>query len=258
MPKQSQARKYPRNDVIDLWVRSFGMCAFANPVCRRYCIAEETDFDPAKHVSVIAHIVAHGDTGPRADPSLSIKERDCYDNWILMCPTHSVEIDVQPNIYTVDTLRRWKREHEQWANEVRRNATTTVTFQELEGVCRNLLDSPSDPSTDYTAPIPLEKMARNNLTERSGLYLRMGLAIEPVVSNYIRSETRFDSDFPERLKAGFLKEYYTRYYAGLRGDDLFLSLVAFVDTVTRRLGHGYSAAGIAVLAYYFHVCDLFD
>ena len=89
-------RKYPQRDIKLLFALSAGRCAFPN--CKIPCIAEGTELDDASVLGKIAHIVAHSDHGPRANPNLSMKERDCYDNWILLCPTHHDLIDISNNL----------------------------------------------------------------------------------------------------------------------------------------------------------------
>ena len=48
---------------------------------------------------------------PRYDANMSVKERYSFDNLILLCPTHHVQIDnLEPGRFTVDLLRKMKND----------------------------------------------------------------------------------------------------------------------------------------------------
>jgi hypothetical protein len=63
------------------------------------------------HLGEMAHIIAHGALGPRADGE---QPDDTYDNLILLCPNHHRQIDKAPDQFPADLLRQWKVEHEAW------------------------------------------------------------------------------------------------------------------------------------------------
>lgn len=64
-----------------------------------------------KQIGKIAHIVAHSDSGPRADSSYPKEKRDTYENWILLCGIHHDLVDALDSDYTVTDLREMKRKH---------------------------------------------------------------------------------------------------------------------------------------------------
>ena len=74
--------------------------------------------------------------------------------------------------------------------------------------------------------------------------------------DYVEAEAQLDPDFPERLKAGFLEEYYARRKEGHKGDELFELMCAFAQRGLRRQAD--KTAGIAVLIYLFEICDVFE
>jgi hypothetical protein len=59
-----------------------------------------------------AHICAAAPGGPRYDPSMTPEERAGFDNAIWLCSDHATLIDRDKATYTVDSLRKMKREHE--------------------------------------------------------------------------------------------------------------------------------------------------
>lgn len=99
----------PESELKILFTRSGNFCAF--PGCQTQVIAQEGD--ELKPIAEIAHIIAYGDSGPRADPSLPLEERNRATNLILLCPTHHAMVDKFKYQYNVGVLRQMKQLHEQ-------------------------------------------------------------------------------------------------------------------------------------------------
>jgi hypothetical protein len=248
-------RKYPIPDMKILWGRAAALCGF--PGCRRSCVRPATPHDRASHVGKIAHIVAHSDTGPRADPSCPASDRDCYENWILLCSIHHDMVDVQPNTYSVSQLRAWKSDLEAWVKDQLCDEMPQITSAELETVCRGIVASPLiGADSGFAVTPPGEKMRRNGLTDRVHFYLTLGLAKAKEVAAFVSEMAQLDSTFPERLRAGFIAQYNSLRSEGSQGDDLFEGMVAFASSGTSELSR--RAAGLAVLAYLFELCEVFE
>jgi len=75
---------------------------------------EKTEHDPAVPIGDIAHMYAHGDSGPRAIQSLSAKQRNNYENLILLCKNCHARLDGQKNRNTVEVIQQIKFDHEAW------------------------------------------------------------------------------------------------------------------------------------------------
>jgi hypothetical protein len=77
------------------------------------------------------------------------------------------------------------------------------------------------------------------------------------IEDFISATSSFDPDFGDRLKAGFNEQYQSLRDRGMNGDDLYIALAEWasggVDAPMPR-----AAAGVAVLSYLFHVCDVFE
>ena len=93
-----------------LWGRSGNRCA----ICRQELVMDANDLDEESVIGDECHIVARKPTGTRGDSPLSLRERDRYENLILLCKIHHKLIDDQPNIFTVERLKDIKRRHETW------------------------------------------------------------------------------------------------------------------------------------------------
>lgn len=80
----------------------------ANPLCHNKLVYPD---DNAKD-DQICHIEAASPDGPRYNPNQTDEERRGFDNLILLCHRCHDMIDNNPDIYTVEILKKWKQEHE--------------------------------------------------------------------------------------------------------------------------------------------------
>ena len=94
--------------------RSGNMCAF--PDCKRLLTSEGSPDDPVVVLGEIAHIVGESPDGPRGKSPLTLKQRNTYQNTILLCNQHHQLIDSDGALatYTVERLTAMKEDHEKW------------------------------------------------------------------------------------------------------------------------------------------------
>ena len=255
-------RKYELKDLKLLWGSSAARCAF--PQCRCELVAEATPKDPAAVVGEIAHI--HGlnpgtskkTRSARFDPSLADAERNLYANLVLLCPTHHTLVDEQGSTYTADNIRTWKEDLEQWVRDRLREELPSVGFAELEVVTKGLLaKAPSSFSGDFDLLGPTEKMARNSLQSDSVKFeLTLGLSKAREVELFVDDIAKVILEFPENLKQGFVIEYRRLISEGYQGEALYFALRDFAATGSSDFTR--QAAGLAVLAYLFEKCEVFE
>jgi len=93
-----------------LLARSGGYCQ--NPECNSDLYPHFED-GTITNVEELAHIIAQKEDGPRGENAKPLSNRDEYDNIILLCPTCHSKIDKNPDKYSVETLHKWKGEHEE-------------------------------------------------------------------------------------------------------------------------------------------------
>jgi len=105
-------RNYSDRTLKILWGRAAGRCAV--PICRMELFAEATEHDPIVTIGDIAHIEAASDAGPRANTAKAKKERDEYDNLILLCLTCHRRLDGQKNSNSVERIKKLRTDHEAW------------------------------------------------------------------------------------------------------------------------------------------------
>lgn len=87
-----------------------GLCAY--PGCRAATFGASADGAAVLDIGIAAHICAAAPGGPRFDEAMSSTERASAANGIWMCADHGRAIDADPKFYTVNKLRKWKREAE--------------------------------------------------------------------------------------------------------------------------------------------------
>lgn len=246
-------RKYPQADIKILYAKAAGRCSFEQ--CRRDVVLEASNSDKTKQIGKIAHIVAHSQDGPRANPNYPKEKLDTYENWILLCSTCHDTVDAQESKYTVEDLRNIKTSHESWVTEQLDESMSDVTFAELDIAAKAIASGVHSDNNDLSVIAPEEKIQKNNLGPESRSYISMGLSRSAEVTKFLSEMSQLDDQFPIRLKDGF-KQKYLELKETLSGDALFMSMLEFAQK-----GQGdfkQKAASLALLSHLFHLCEVFE
>lgn len=77
----------------------------------RCSICKINVFDNEVHIGEMAHIIAKSSGGARGNEEI-VRNRNSYENLILLCANHHTEVDQNPSCYTVERLHKIKSEHE--------------------------------------------------------------------------------------------------------------------------------------------------
>ena len=244
---------------ILLAYRSGDRCAL--PDCGRNLSPDSESGDPI-NVGEAAHIAGENLGSARYDENMTPKKRNHYNNLIYLCGTCHTIIDAIPqgeNDYPVERLHKIKSEHEQKVRDAIADAFVDVGFPELEEatlwIMQVNLQQP-DSDNDFLVIAPEDKIKKNALGNGSRMIITMGLSVSREVRAFIESVAQTDQDFPERLKVGFLQDYYRLRQDGHSGDVLF-------DLMCRFAQRGFTeqakrSAGLAVLVYLFETCEVFE
>jgi hypothetical protein len=234
--------------------RSGGICPF--PGCGR-SLTYEAEQGADVYTGEAAHVRGEKPGAARYDSNMTDEARDAVENLLYMCGDHHTVIDKAVADWTVDRLMKLKSDHETRVREVIEEGFASVAFPELSAVVSWVATEPPAPLTIGFSLVPPEnKIKKNELGNGARNLIAAGLGIRRTVAQFIESEAQLDSDFPERLKAGFLAQYYTLRKQGAAGDQLFEMMCAFAargaPSAAQRI------AGIAVLVYLFEICDVFE
>ncbi|WGL97348.1 HNH endonuclease signature motif containing protein [Arsenophonus sp. aPb] len=104
----SVRRSIPSNTKLRLFSESGGHCQ--HPRCLKPLFPVDMGGD--RHIAEMAHVIPHGETGPRHEQRPSEEfEADSFENLILLCPTCHTIIDKAPDSYPRSMLLDWKRNH---------------------------------------------------------------------------------------------------------------------------------------------------
>ncbi|WP_454832449.1 HNH endonuclease [Pseudoxanthomonas wuyuanensis] len=103
------ARKHiPTETRLRLFSEAAGHCQ--RPDCLQPLFPAEMGGD--KHIAEMAHVIPHGETGPRHDERPAGEfETDSFENLVLLCPSCHTIIDKDPEGYSRGTLLSWKSNH---------------------------------------------------------------------------------------------------------------------------------------------------
>ncbi len=234
-------------------MKSGGRCAI--PECRQELVIDKTPADKESIVGEMAHIKGEKQKASRYDTNMTGRERNSYDNLILVCRIHHKMIDDQSNAYTVEKLHQIKKEHESWVQKNLSKQMVDVTFAELEVIAEYLNSNQPAVSKSYTVIPPKDKINKNNLSLSTEQQIIMGMLQVKQVAHYIDNNP--DVEFGERLKQGFVIEYdRLKNEENLSGNDMFENLLSFACQGHTNFKH--MAAGLAVLVYLFEKCEVFE
>ena len=238
---------------IILAFRSGGVCAI--PKCGKHLTYDAKSGDDT-YVGEAAHIRGEKPGAARYDASMTDAERDHVDNLLYLCTDDHTIIDKVPADWPTQTLMDLKASHERQVRQAMEAAFADVTFPELQNAVSWVANQSPSQSGSFDITSPEEKIKKNALSNGSRHIIAAGLMSRETVADYVEAEAQLDPDFPERLKAGFLEEYFGKRKEGHKGDDLFELMCAFAQRGLHKQAD--KTAGIAVLVYLFEICDVFE
>lgn len=102
-------------------------------------------------------------------------------------------------------------------------------------------------------PPSAEKLEKNELSEESGLFLRIGRRKSSLVDSFFRKSPR--PDLGERIAEAFRMRYAELKALDLPADTIFKHLQDYAGFNGEPKRQG---AALAVLAYFFDSCDIFE
>ena len=128
-----------------------------------------------------------------------------------------------------------------------------IGFKEIQIVLESL-ECKAAPSSSAVKAIPPGKIEANDLSESVSTLIKSGLTKSPLVSAFL--DTWHDETLGERLALSFRKKY-----EDLRGtmhpNKIFTDLQMWVGGNNIETAE-HQMAVLAVLAYYFERCDIFE
>jgi hypothetical protein len=126
-------------------------------------------------------------------------------------------------------------------------------FKDIQVVLESLAGKAAPPGTSVKS-VPPGKIEANSLSESVATVIKNGMAKAPLVSAFL--EDWHDETLGERLAVAFRSEY-ARLRDIKHPNDVFLELQGWVGGNQRGTPE-HEMAVLAVLAYYFERCDIFE
>mgnify|MGYP005990467547 CR=1 FL=1 len=240
--------------------RSGNKCAYPN--CGvELTIDPKSAGDRPKATGKVAHIAGASPNGPRYDVSMTREQRGSADNLIYLCGPHHDAIDAQLEYHTRDLLIQAKETHELAVARAVRSGLGDVTYEELEVVCKVIAgDSVPAQTLGVDLALPLQqKIELNKLGNSSVQHIKDGLSQATRVAAFIAFQTSAQPDFGRSLVARFKSDYYSAVAQGLESDVVFDYLVEKAhENSGPRDTSAMRAAALAVVAYLFELCEIFE
>lgn len=106
----ARGRKIPRETVVRLIAAGAGWCY--KPDCSTGSLWYVVDERTTVKLAEVAHMIAAGEDGPRADSEATEDQLTHIDNLLLLCPNCHTVVDRAPETFTLEVIQKWKTTHE--------------------------------------------------------------------------------------------------------------------------------------------------
>lgn len=208
-----------------------------------------------KNIGDCAHIVADSPDGPRG--CLNQENDNSESNLILLCKNCHKTIDDAPEEYTVERLKEIKQNHIDNMARVLEIAMADFSFPELEDIINSLADSDfyDTHSTDFKIMPSDKKITKNNLSHKVKNSIVSGMVRYDELEFFFTELEKSDNAKRKKVINSFKSEYF-RLDTKFEGDDLFYELLEYTQSGFHDDRH--RQAGLALLSYLFHICEVFE
>lgn len=209
-------------------------------------------------VGIFAHIYpASQNDGPRFDASYPKNRLTEEDNGLLLCGTHHKIVDDHPQQYTVESLKTMKVNHERSVKQKMIQDMSNVGFPAIDILLQHLTSSPAhSKSVDWTLVSMDQKINKNNLSDSTREYLKMGLLKVQEVKRYIESMDLATPYYSDKIRQVFINRYLELKGKESDPDTIFYGLLSSIEGDSADFGK--HAAALAVLTYLFERCEVFE
>ncbi len=112
-----------------------------------------------------------------------------------------------------------------------------------------------EPINPDVRPVPAAKLQHNQLSNAAATLLKAGMTRADIVKKYLRGLS--DPTRHDRVAAAFRQRYEELKLEGLPPDDIFVNLQKFVAG-NSIASPTLQAATLAILAYFFEACEIFE
>lgn len=129
-----------------------------------------------------------------------------------------------------------------------------VRYSDIEDVVTAIEESPF-PHEQEIRPVPRNKLSYNQLAQDAEVLLTWGMRKAHLVGDFFNSWN--DPEYGDRIAAAFKRKYMSYRELQMPPDEIFHHLHEFAAGSERQLPRR-EAAALAVLAFLFEQCDIFE
>lgn len=129
-----------------------------------------------------------------------------------------------------------------------------LRFEDVQLVLAHIEGGGNLAETDRR-PVPPGKLEANALSEAVRDFIEVGFKRSNLVGRFF--ESYYDVTYGDRIGAAIRNEYIRLRESGILPDDIFWGLQKFI-TGPDQPGPKKSAAALAILAYFFEQCDIYE
>lgn len=168
-------------------------------------------------------------------------------------PEVKIETWSEPNLFELFNLLTSKSKERLFGPVPNQRVMDRLALSDLEPVIDALEQRDPDPSDEFPPPPSVRKLEKNALSEDSANLLQFGRRKVGLVDQYFRKSERVE--LGEKIAEEFRKRYSDLKSLELPPDQIFMYLQQYagMSGEPRR-----QAAVMAVLAYFFDTCDIFE
>lgn len=174
----------------------------SNPDCGNLTIEpKKTDNNKTNITGTAAHISAAAVGGPRYDMSMPSEERKSINNGIWLCNHCTRKIDIEPEAYSVDLLKEWKKKAELKVLANSNKKFYTETEFEKEAQSRVLQSHMSNQVFGSVANQTLNVITKGIQKELKTLDPRLNISCDHINgTTHYRIDAVSESDEPVKVK----------------------------------------------------------
>ncbi|TCP38063.1 ABC-three component system protein [Rhodovulum marinum] len=168
-------------------------------------------------------------------------------------PDLEIEIWLEPELLGLFGMMAPDAKRQMFGIAPTQGTVHLISLYDLEPVISALESRDPDPSDDVPPPPSAQKLEKNSLSDEASALLRFGRLKVRLVETYFAKNVRVE--LGEKIAEAFRDRYAELQALELSGDQIlsYLQQFAGVSGEPKR-----QAAAMAVLAYFFDRCDIFE
>lgn len=240
-------------DRLRIYAEAGGFCCF--PGCDDFLVEDE---GTTSNSGQIAHIRGRQPNAARHDPNYPSDKLDSFDNTVLLCYRHHHRIDAHSSRdqFPTSSVEQMKATASEKFSNLRRVGEAGPQFELIDELCLAIADSTAELEFDDSAVKTSEKIRINQLPPPIATMINLGLAQRKTVEGYLAIKADTDTSFPERVQCSIKARYFDLVGNGFPKADIYKIMIVIIRGKEASIERTNTAQ--AVLAYFFHMCDIFD